>query len=124
MGTIVEIMADHAHRLIEFFGEKHGMRQMRKWCSWYTKGFRGSAVLRGELQRVARLDEMLSILERLDPDEPFPVSALRAPRAKRGRTQRVRLPEGFLDNRDDDTPPRSPHTPEEIEAWERALSGG
>lgn len=124
MGAIVEVMTDHARRLIEFFGEKHGMRQMRKWCTWYTKGFRGSATLRGELQTVTSLAGMQSILARLDPSEAFPVSALRAPRAKRSRTQRVRLPEGFLENRDDDTPPRGPHTPEEIEAWERALSGG
>ena len=30
----------------------------------------------------------------------------------------------FLDDPEDDTPPRGPHTLEEIEAWEKALSGG
>ena len=45
-------------------------------------------------------------------------------RAKRGGTQRVKLPEGYLDDREDDTPPKSPHSPAELEAWERALSGG
>ena len=117
-------MKDHAERLIEFFGEEHGMRQMRKWCAWYTKGFRGSAVVRDALARVSTLDEMIAGLTALDLDEPFPISALRAHRGKSGRTQRVALPHGYLDCRDDDTPPRSPHSEEEIAAWEQALSGG
>ena len=69
--------------------------------------------------------ELSAMLATLDPEEPFPMSALRAHRAKGSRVQsRVALPEGYLDHLDDDTPPRSPHTEEEIEAWEQALSGG
>jgi hypothetical protein len=117
-------MTDHARRLVDFFGPDMGMRQMRKWCGWYTKGFRGSAALRAELGCVSSLAEMERLLARLDPGEPFPIAALRAPRAKRGATQRVVLPEGFLDDRDDDTPPRGPNSPEEIEAWEEALLSG
>jgi nifR3 family TIM-barrel protein len=124
LGAIVAIMRDHALRLIEFFGEKHGMRQMRKWCGWYTKGFHGSAAVRETLSRVSSLDEMMGSLAMLDPSEPFPISALRANRGKSGRDQCVALPHGYLDSRDDDTPPRSPHSAAEIEAWERALSGG
>ncbi|MCZ6597877.1 MAG: tRNA dihydrouridine synthase DusB [Planctomycetota bacterium] len=124
LGRVVEIMRDHAERLIAFFGAEHGLRQMRKWCTWYTVGFRGSARIRAELVRLGSLDEMLLVLARLDPDEPFPASALRAHRSKGGRTQRVKLPAGYLEERDDDTPPRGPHTPAEIEAWEKALSGG
>ena len=89
LGAIVGIMRDHAERLCAFFGPAMGMRQMRKWCGWYTKGFRGSAAVRGELQRIEDPATMLSVLGRLDPDEPFPRAALRASRAKGGRTQRV-----------------------------------
>jgi nifR3 family TIM-barrel protein len=125
LGAIVAIMADHARRLVAFFGEETGMRQMRKWCGWYTKGFRGSASVRETLSRVRSIDEMLSTLAALDMAEPFPKHALRAPRGKSGSAQkRVALPEGYLDDRDDDTPPRSPHDAAEIEAWEQALSAG
>ena len=123
-GRIVEIMRDHAERLMEFFGEEVGMLQMRKWASWYTIGFPGSAKARGELVRVKTLGEMLAILERCPPETPFPASALRAHRGKGGRTQVVTLPEGFLDDREDDTPPRSPRTAEEIARWERRSSAG
>ena len=67
---------------------------------------------------------MMQTLATLDADEPFPLSALRTPRGKPSRTQKVALPEGYLDQRDDDTPPRSPHSDAEIAAWEAALSGG
>ena len=121
---IREIMVHHAEALIEFFGPVRGVHQMRKWCAWYTKGFRGSASVRGRLARMESLEQMSEVLGEMDGDAPFPISALRVNRAKRGGTQRVKLPEGYLDDREDDTPPKSPHTPEEIAAWERALSGG
>lgn len=124
LGEIIAIMEEHADLLMEAFGADHGMRQMRKWCHWYTKGFPGSARLRGELARVESKARMLELLAEVDPETPFPPSALRASRAKRGGTQRVKLPEGYLDDRDDDTPPKSPRTPEEIAAWEQALNGG
>ena len=117
-------MRDHALRLIRFFGENQGMRQMRKWCTWYTIGFPGSARLRGDLVRVRTLEEMMLLLERVPSDTPFPTSAQRAQRGKGGRKQKVTLPEGFLDDREDDTPPRSPRNPDQLAAWEKALQGG
>lgn len=123
-GQVLLILMDHARRNVEFFGERIGMRQMRKWCTWYTVGFRGSARVRGALARVNDLQSMHEILSAIDPQQPFPRAALRAHRGKGGRTQKVTLPHGFLDDPLDDTPPRSPRSAEEIEAWEKALSGG
>ena len=123
-GRIVEIMVDHAQRLCRFFGEDQGMRQMRKWCAWYTLGFPGSARARAELVRVATIEDMLAVLVRFDPALPFPETALRIRRGKGSQSQCVALPDGYLAERDDDTPPRGPRTTAEIEAWERALDGG
>ncbi|MFT5051742.1 MAG: nifR3 family TIM-barrel protein [Chlamydiales bacterium] len=124
MGAIIPIMIDHARRLMALFGDDMGMRQMRKWTGWYTKGFRGSARVRGELQRVTSIAELEKHLASLDPQEAFPLHALRTNRGKGNRRQRVRLPEGYLDQLDDDTPPRGPRTLEEIKSWEASLSGG
>ena len=118
------VAMEHCRRLISLFGEDHGMRQMRKWVGWYTKGFSGSARVRGAIRSLNSLAELEALFTGLDPSEPFPVKALRAQRAKGGRTQRVKLPEGYLDNPEDDTPPKSPRTLAEVEAWERTLSGG
>jgi nifR3 family TIM-barrel protein len=124
LGAIAAIMDDHARRLMALFGDEHGLRQFRKWTGWYTKGFRGSAAVRGELSRLTKLEQLDAAMATLDPTEPFPLRALRAQRGKGGRTQRVKLPEGYLDDPDDDAPPRGPRTLAEVEAWERSLSGG
>jgi nifR3 family TIM-barrel protein len=123
LGAIVRLMEEHARLLIDFFGPDAGMLQMRKWCGWYTIGFRGSARVRAALVRVRTIEEMLARLAELDPSEPFPAAALRAHRAKGGRTQRVSLPQGYLDERDDDTPP-APESDERLHALETSLSGG
>jgi len=123
-GEIAAIAERHARMLIEFFGAEHGMRQMRKWCTWYTIGFPGSARLRGDLVRVRTLEEMRAILARLDPALPFPRAALRAHRGKGGRTQRVTLPHGWLEGRGDDAAPAAPADEAERAALERALAGG
>jgi nifR3 family TIM-barrel protein len=120
LGAIVELMHDHAERLIAFFGPEIGVRQMRKWCLWYTAGFHGAATLRGLLLRIESLTEMHALLAQLDPDEPFPRSGLRASRAKDARRQEVRLPHGWLAAGDDDTPP--PESPDADSL--AALSGG
>jgi hypothetical protein len=112
-------MREHARGLVDFFGEAHAMRQMRKWVGWYTKGFRGSAALRARLGELDLLADLEGLLADLDRSEPFPAGALRVSRAKGSRTQRVTLPEGWVECRDDDTPP--PDVGEDLEA---ALQAG
>ena len=124
LGDVVEIAIAHGESLSAFFGEYSAMKQMRKWMGWYTKGFHGAAALRANLARINTVDDLRELLRSLPIDEPFPKRALRMGRAKRGGQQRVKLPEGYLDDLDDDTPPRGPRSVEEIEAWERAHSGG
>ncbi|MFT4541986.1 MAG: nifR3 family TIM-barrel protein [Planctomycetota bacterium] len=124
MGEIFTIMRDHLERLVQLFGEPMAIRQFRKWTSWYTKGFNGSTKARAALQRIGSRGDMERGFELLNPDEAFPERALRQARAKGSKTQKVRLPEGFLDDPLDDTPPKGPHTLAEIEAWEKALGGG
>lgn len=123
-GEIARLARRHAEMLVDFFGPVNGMRQMRKWCAWYTAGFQRSAAARASLVRVESIAEMAAILERLDPNEPFPLRTVRRNRVKDGRRQRVTLPRGFLDARDDDTPPVEPDDPAERRAWEAALDGG
>jgi hypothetical protein len=55
--------------------------------------------------RIEALDELERLLAALDTSEPFPRAALRVPRGKKGGTQKVSLPEGYLDDLEDATPP-------------------
>jgi uncharacterized protein (DUF3820 family) len=109
-------MREHAASLAAWFGEIPAVRAFRKHATWYTKGFRGSAALRGRLMQVSTLGELDGILGELDPEERFPPSAMRVPRGKASGRQTVSLPPGYLDDREDATPPGK--------AAEDGLSGG
>jgi nifR3 family TIM-barrel protein len=116
LGEVVEVMLDHAARLVEWFDEATGVRMFRKHATWYTKGFPGSARLRGEIMRCTTMADLAAVLGRLDPDERFPPGSMRVPRGKTGGTQKVSLPPGFLDDLEDATPP--------VAAAAEAVSGG
>jgi len=105
LGGIVEIMLEHATLLSNWFGERMAMRSFRRHSTWYTKGFRGSAELRQRLMQIATLSDLQQALANIDGGQPFPPSAMRVPRGKGSGTQAVSLPENYLLDRDDATPP-------------------
>lgn len=105
LGEVVEVMLEHAQRLLDWVGDAHGIRMFRRHATWYTKGFRGSARLRGRIMQAATMEELREVLGGLDPDERFPPNAIRVPRGKTAGTQKVALPDGYLDDLQDATPP-------------------
>jgi len=105
-GGVVDTMLEHARLLAAWLGdEAAAMRSFRKHSSWYTKGFRGGSPLRERLMHVTRYAELIEVLASVDRAAPFPPDAMRVPRGKSGGTQKVALPEGYLDDLDDATPP-------------------
>ncbi len=117
MGEVANVLRAHAQALVEFLGPAMGLLQVRKWVDWYTKGFAGSARLRGNLGALHSLDDLDRALQALDASEPFPVPALRSSRAKGSRTQKVALPAGWLERDDDQAPCSS-----DLQAAEDSLS--
>jgi len=107
LGEVVDIMLEHARLVCEWFGEQRGIIGMRKFTTWYTKSFHGGAALRSHLTRVKTLAELEAAVAAVDRTLPFPPVGMRAKRGKRSGTQKVHLPHGYLENRDDDTPPSS-----------------
>src|SRR5258706_5072777 len=105
-GGVVDTMLEHARVLVAWLGdEAPAMRSFRKHSSWYTNGFRGGSPLRERLMHVTRYEELRSVLAEVDRTAPFPPDAMRVPRGKSAGTQKVALPEGYLDELDDATPP-------------------
>ena len=82
-----------------------GLRSFRKQATWYTKGFPGSPLLRSKLIQVNTLADLADALGTADPAMPFPPEAMRMKRGKKSGRQKVALPEGYLDDREDATPP-------------------
>jgi len=105
LGQVIDIALEHARLLGAWIGEAGAMRSFRKHSAWYTKAFPDSAALRDRLMRVAALSELVAVLAPLDRSVAFPPEGMRVKRGKSGGTQRVVLPEGFLDDPDDATPP-------------------
>jgi hypothetical protein len=68
------------------------------------------------MMTVGTLADLAEVLATVRPDEPFPPSAMRVPRGKSAGTQQVSLPDGYLDDLGDATPPDP--------AAEDGLSGG
>jgi nifR3 family TIM-barrel protein len=105
LGIVIEVMLQHAKWTAEWFGEAQALRAFRRQAAWYTKGFKGSARLRNQLTHVETLADLAAAVSAVDPREPFPRAALRVSRGKHSGTQVVSLPDGFLDQLDDDTVP-------------------
>ncbi|MFN8092899.1 MAG: tRNA dihydrouridine synthase DusB [Vicinamibacteria bacterium] len=106
LGGVVDVMLEHAALLAAWLGdEAAAMRAFRKHSSWYTKCFPGSAALRQRLMQVLAVDELASVLSAVDRDARYPPEAMRVPRGKTAGTQKVALPEGYLDHLDDDSAP-------------------
>jgi nifR3 family TIM-barrel protein len=104
-GGVADVMLEHARLLVEWLGEAAGMPSFRKHATWYTKGFAGGAALRERLMHVRSLGEAAEALGGADRRMPFPPDAMRVPRGKTAGTQKVALPDGYLDQLDDATPP-------------------
>ena len=101
LGEVATMMRRHAELLCRHMGEERGCKEFRKHVSWYLKGFAAGGDLRHALALVSTLPELDALLVDLDPEEPFPVSVLGAPRGRQGSPRsRVVLPEGWLDDTD------------------------
>ncbi len=105
LGGVCDVLLEHAELLVQHWGERGGVRSFRKHATWYTKCFPGGARLRPRLVHAETLAELRTALADVDRDAPFPLAGLRVPRGKHSGRQRVSLPEGWLANPDDATPP-------------------
>ena len=104
LGEVADVVRRHGQLLAAHFGEDKGMRDIRKHIAWYLHGFPAGSELRRALAMVKTLDELDSLLDRLDRDVPFPDAAT-GPRGRQGSPARVALPDGWLTDPDDCTVP-------------------
>ncbi len=110
LGEVAAVMAEHARRLVEFDGTGptgRGIVEFRKHASWYVTGFAVGSDMRRRLSMVASLDELDDLLAAFDPTMALPDGGQRFPRGHTNGPIRVALPDGYLDNLDDETPPNA-----------------
>lgn len=101
-------MSRHARLLVDWAGP-HGIRDFRKHTAWYLKGYATGPAARRDLQTIADVDHLdrllAALLDEVDPDMTLDPGSLRIPRSHRSGPRPVVLPEGWLDDPLDATPP-------------------
>ena len=104
-GEILDMVRSHGALLADWFGERSGMKEMRKHTGWYLQGFSVGRPVRNALRQVSTLDELHRLLDEVDPHQPFPREVLRTPRGHTTGPRPVAMPAGWLDDADALTPP-------------------
>ena len=104
-GEVVEMIREHGALLAEWFGERSGLKELRKHTGWYLQGFSVGRSVRNALRQVSTLAELDRLLAEVDPHQPFPREVLRTPRGHTTGPKPVTMPEGWLDDPDALTPP-------------------
>ncbi|NUS43782.1 MAG: tRNA dihydrouridine synthase DusB [Mycobacteriaceae bacterium] len=106
LGKVGRILHRHAALLVEHDGEDKAMRDIRKHMAWYLMGFPVGSELRRRFATVSSLTHIEDLVGQLDPEIPFPTDAATGPRGRQGSPQtKVALPDGWLDDPQDDTVP-------------------
>ena len=60
----LEVMKEQIFLLCSLKGEGRGVREARKHVAWYTKGMRGSSVIRNEVCKTESYESLLSVIDR------------------------------------------------------------
>ncbi len=105
LGEVLDVMRDHLRALADLLGERRAVRDFRKHTGWYLTGYPVGSPVRRDLGLTETVAEVEAILGRLDPAlAPLP-GVPEQPRGTQRGPQEVTLPDGWLDRRDDPTPP-------------------
>ncbi|MFL0447710.1 tRNA dihydrouridine synthase DusB [Corynebacterium xerosis] len=107
LAEVAAIIRRHAGLLVEHEGERKGCRDLRKHVGWYLRGYPAGSEVRSSLARVAtlaELDEVLAPLADGPHADALPDDADGA-RGRQGSPGKVVLPEGWLDDPEDETVP-------------------
>ncbi|WP_295624257.1 tRNA-dihydrouridine synthase, partial [uncultured Corynebacterium sp.] len=107
LSEVATIIRRHAELLVHHEGERKGCRDLRKHVGWYLRGYPAGSEVRASLARVATLAELDEVLAPLHDDPhagALPDDADGA-RGRQGSPGKVVLPEGWLDDPEDETVP-------------------
>ncbi len=104
LGEVTQIIVRHAELLAHYDGEAHASRDIRKHIAWYMRGFPVGGAVRSQLAQVTSLDSLREILAPWADSEELARDADGA-RGRQGSPAKVALPDGWLEDPEDDTVP-------------------
>ncbi|MGP6174527.1 tRNA dihydrouridine synthase DusB [Corynebacterium sp. A21] len=104
LGEVTRIVYRHAELLAAHDGEERACRDLRKHMAWYLRGFPVGGELRSNLTRVSSLAELREAMAPWADSESMAVDA-EGSRGRQGSPSKVTLPDGWLDDPEDETVP-------------------
>lgn len=78
--------------------ERAALRRFRKHLRWYLQGYPVGRAAHARAGTVAAADDVITLLDDLDPDVTVVPGTERAPRGRTGSVGRLVLPEGWCDD--------------------------
>lgn len=107
LSTVADVMLDHCRRIIDFYAdtgkdEVRLVRRFRKHTGWYLAGYPVGKEVRRQMSMVESHDQLEATLRSLDPDIRLLPEGVRVKRSHTGGPKKVALPQGWLDDRDDE----------------------
>lgn len=98
-GVILNLMRRHAQLLVEMHcDEFRGCQEMRKHMAWYLKGVIAGSETRGALSLISSLEQLESLLSKIDPDQILDEELAQLPRGRTTPDRKVNLPDGWLNS--------------------------
>ena len=116
LGFVIDVMLEHAESLCALMDHESGIRNFRKHTGWYLTGSPVGSDVRRQMSMVNSLFELQQLCARLDRDITIVAGGERLTRGHTNGPIKVVLPENYLLNLDDVTPP--------ADAAVTTLSGG
>lgn len=104
LGEVTRIIHRHAELLIAHDGEDRACRDLRKHMGWYLRGFPVGGELRAQLSKIGSLAQLEDTLAPY-ADSMELANDAEGPRGRQGSPAKVLLPEGWLDDPEDETVP-------------------
>lgn len=104
LGEVTRIIRRHAQLLAAHDGEDRSCRDLRKHMGWYLRGFPVGGELRAQLSKIGSLAQLEEILAPYAESGELANDA-EGPRGRQGSPAKVLLPEGWLDDPEDETVP-------------------
>ena len=106
VGEVVRVMKRHARALVEARGDEgFAVRDFRRHTGWYLTGYPVGGAARKALAMASSLTELDALLDALDPAAELPAGSELLPRGHVQGPRHVVLPEHWLRDRGDPTPP-------------------
>ena len=105
LGSVLDVMLEHADGLMSLMGPEHGIRNFRKHAGWYLTGYPVGGEVRRAFATVSSFDGLVGLAARLDRSVRLVPGGERLTRGHTNGPIKVVLPEDYLANRDDMTVP-------------------